>query len=451
VSTTKSFIYAVPLVLLLATAVFELGLSKWVDKLPVSLYASSSVLMAVAAGALLVFKRANTIYPHSLRPHRAVVGGIAFYWLASWIGCFYGPVQGAIAMAIFTVNIVQLWIAMLLLERFPARLQQKIVFLAGLLSLSVMLSLGGISFINGSPIALSSGTREGYAATPYADYNTYTYGLILSSMLVLSSARFGREMSARFVVAMLGLCAVLCGFGLVSGSRRTLTIVVPFLLLYLGVTILKRGLIKGGGAILVSIMMVLVVGFVFINGNTFDRFANRMELDFVDMLKVKAWRATGVFTGEYGSGSERTERWATALDVYKDYNFGEMLYGRGTRSFYEDPQINPTAGERDHPHNWALSALLEGGVLKLGLLGGVVATIYGRVFFGRRYCYGVAGRYAIVSLLALWFVYASISGVEFFASRHLLVTLFLFFCLSNWTVIQSRSRILEEGTQSSQI
>jgi hypothetical protein len=89
-------------------------------------------------------------------------------------------------------------------------------------------------------------------------------------------------------------------------------------------------------------------------------------------------RALGFLTGRYNDAGSRTTRWSQALNIADEYSVIEIAFGRGTRSYYAAPEFMRSDGSQDTPHNFLLAAAF---------------TVY-------------------------WIVTASISGEEFFGSKH---------------------------------
>ncbi len=131
--------------------------------------------------------------------------------------------------------------------------------------------------------------------------------------------------------------------------------------------------------------------------------ANRME------------RGVGFLTGERADITSRLWRWEAAWDVMGEFSWPELLVGRGTRSFESESKLQYT-----YPHNFLLSALLEGGVLKLLVLVAFVVVWMRHVL---RACCGSSFWWANFLLVSngLWLATVTISSAEFFSSKQFLL------------------------------
>jgi len=147
-------------------------------------------------------------------------------------------------------------------------------------------------------------------------------------------------------------------------------------------------------------------------------FGHLDRLAFIDVNK-RISRGLGFFTGYYAE-TDRMERWRKASNIAGEYSVAELFWGRGTRSYFCEPEFTRSDGRRDSPHNFLFSALLEGGVIKLVVLLFFMAIWLRHIFLLTRESNIWIGNFLMVSN-CLWIVTVLISGEEFFYSKQFLL------------------------------
>jgi hypothetical protein len=409
-----------------ATALFETDLQLFVELFGVSLFVLSGLALIITTGFAVTVGRLPLRGARFVREHQALLLLYGGYWSLAWIGASYTSFLDAGSVVV----IQYLWYTALAVTSFfvlletPPRLRRRLLMATGILVVTLLSYLSLRAVVTGELLNRVVAERGTFRFGVFRDYNTFAYALLLGVLLAMLGRDRNRLPSALAGALYTVLVVVVVVFGTLAGSRRTLVIFapialgIPFLLL----TARRPSLIPKSAAVL-----ALILGGLWLGLSTTRVLDDSPALDPERLRGVESSvvRATGFLTGEYDDVSSRTLRWEAASELNQEYSVPEYVLGRGTRSFYSDHRFLRLDGWNDTPHNFLLSAMLEGGAVRLVVLLLFIAVWV--VSLGRevpKQTFWLASFLMVATLT--WILNASISGEEFFGSRHFLVILLVY-------------------------
>jgi hypothetical protein len=411
-----------------SSAIFEIGFAHFVKRFGLSLYRLFGILFLGSSLFYAVVVKKGSLSGRSFfQDHKVLFLLYILYWLITYFGVLYSPVaeRGLLislryswytALALFTVFVI---------FDFSANQRKLLFLLIGVLSLLILSYFSSTTLITGVPVNILAEQEGRFTLSVFSDYNVFTYSLILSICLVFIGTRDAYS-NISILKLLLYVVFLLCvmAVGVASGSRRSImlygpiAIMTPFFLL--GLRSVRRFAWAGIFSILTFgflTLFVLSLANPEIIGETL--LGNLEERALTDLNKRVA-RGFGFLTGYHRDISTRTHRWDKALNVADEYSLKELLVGRGTRSYFAEPEFVRPDGSRDSPHNFVLAALLEGGVLKLFFLLLFITVWLRHIFLTCLHSSFWFANFLIVSNL-LWMTSVLISGTEFFYSKQFLL------------------------------
>jgi hypothetical protein len=404
---------------------FEAGLDFFVDRLGVTLFVLCGLSFALLFGVRVLTGGLRLRAAGLLDRHQVLIGSYLLYWLISWLGVLTTPWNAqsaalvAVAQYAWYTGLALLTIATLRTMPRPTRV--RILRWAGALSGCVLLWFSASAVVTGEAVSATLRSDGSFSVGAFRDYNVFALSLLLSVMLAFCRNDFPAERPGRLMLLLyMALVAAAALLGTAAGSRRTLLIYLPIALvmplLQLTVRWGARGWLRWAGAVTaLGGAAVLAAVVVAERMPTLD-----VEAQVVEATVSRVDRALGFFTGEYSDIGSRTVRWQRAMGVADEYSPVELLVGRGTRSFLGAPEFMRPDGSADTPHNFLLTALLEGGIAKLLVL----------LVFVLAWCVHVAEQCReqgfwqtnfLIAATLLWITTSLISGDEFFWSRHFML------------------------------
>jgi len=434
-----------------SSAIFEIGFTYFIEKLGFSLFRLfGALLICSSVFYILVIRKGKLPGRLFFRNHKVLIFLYIAYWLIAWFGILYSSnadIGLLISLQYFWYTLLALLTIFVLFD-FSVEKRMLLFFLTGLLSLLIMSYFSTTAFISGVPVSVLAEQKGRFSLSLFHDYNVFTYSLLLGILLIFIYAKNNySNVSVQKLFFYVALIVGVMILGVTSGSRRTIMIycpvavITPFFLLGLRSLgrFVKSIVFSATIFILLTISALYWINPEAVTDTTLERLGSRGYVDIVKRIN----RGLGFITGYYDD-TARIIRWERAWHLAGEYSLGELLIGRGTRSYFAEPDFIRPDGSRDSPHNFLLSALLEGGVLKLFVLVLFVTVwLYHLLLICRDSSFWLAN-FLIVSNI-LWIISALISGSEFFYSKQFLL-IFIVYAVF-WNDVEQRN-LVENSTPS---
>lgn len=410
-----------------SSAIFEIGFTYFIQRLGFSLFRLFGVLLICNTLFYQLVIRGGKLRGRLfLQTHKSLVFTYVIYWLISWLGILYSSDADRgflICLQYFWYTVLAVLTLIVLLD-FRMRERKTIFLCIGLSAALIMFYFSALALISGVPFSILAERQGRFSLSIFHDYNVFTYSLLLSVLLIFTGV--GKDYSHISFFELLGYCILILGItslGVISGSRRTTVLYCPIALMtpffLLGVRSIGRLFRKVFPfVVLMTIVFIAALNWSYSEVTTETFFGHLDRLALMDLNK-RISRGLGFFTGYY-TETDRMERWRKAWDIAGEYSVTELLWGRGTRSYFSESEFTRSDGSRDSPHNFLLSALLEGGVIKvIVLVSFVVIWLYHVVLLTKDSNIWI-GNFLVVSN-CLWILTVLISGEEFFYSKQFLL------------------------------
>jgi hypothetical protein len=296
--------------------------------------------------------------------NRGVLVLLSAYFCIDLLGIMYSEVPAA-AVENYKSHAVMAVISILIIILFKSKRDIYRIFIA-IGFASVTISAWSIyTYLNSGSLIYSN------RVSMFNDYNVFGTQIIIGTgilLLILIRSSLNRLISIPLavLVAVTDITVIL-----LTGSRRSilLMIAVAFIISLYFVT----GLIKTKRLIPVIIGLIVfsACGFYVLN-TAMDEF---MKFDSRNGLTLTERYSTLYNADGYDS---RLTRWNIALEEFGTYDLPEVLFGKGTGyDKYLYSRLYST--ESDYPHNTFLSDMLNGGLLKLGIMTSMCWLIFKQV------------------------------------------------------------------------
>lgn len=411
-----------------SSSLFEVGLGFFIERLGVSLFVLFGVLL-FGGFAMYLAAGGSTYGVRFYRAHSLPLLLYGLYWLVSWAGVLYsGDLHsGLLATAQYTWYTALAFATISLWGLYSIRQRTMIVTAIGLVSLAVLLGFSLYPIVTGG-FRVSSAQTERFTVSVFRDYNVFTLSLLFSAAVLLmgwkAEQRLPRLADTSVYIGLVVLCVLL---GILAGSRRSIVLYGPVALFVPMFALLRtrwRRLLLF--LPLLALLLVPVVALVR-NPELITRIqAPGLDDSAVTVTLNRMQRALQLFESGALDTSTRTLRWEEAVSIAQEYGPLEVLVGRGTRAFYAEPEFIRWGGGKDHPHNFALAALLEGGVIKLALILAFLFAWYRTIWRVSRSHLSFWFVNFVLSANLIYLISVTISSEEFFGSRHFLTIVVLY-------------------------
>ncbi|MFZ5919280.1 MAG: O-antigen ligase family protein [Chloroflexota bacterium] len=431
------------LVALWSSALFESGLTFFAQRMGITVFRLSGGLF-LASAVLLFLGKARPVGLTFFKRHTLLLLLYACYWLIAWVGALYSPATGVAWVAVTE----QVWyaaltvVSILVLNLFSLSERRHILALAGLAALLVLAYFSAIILITGiDPVA-----RSQFGISAFRDYNVFSRSLLFGALLLfLAKDTFAHVSTVRFL-AYAGLIALITTVAVFSGSRRAIAAYSPIAVGVPLILLLARSPRRFLCVLACGVMLALA-GWGLFEADVIHRQAivealeARLGKTAVEQLDNRIERGLGFVTGERADIDSRLWRWQAAWRILNNYPWQKLGVGGGTRSFEQEASLEYT-----YPHNFLLSAMLEGGILKLGVLLLFIAVWTRQVLLGAfRQSFWLANFLLVAS--AVWLVTVSISTEEFFSSRQFLLILVVYAAFWQHSATNKRLNPTERPSQ----
>lgn len=423
-----------------SSLIFEIGLSYFIDNLGVTLFnIFTALLFIVFTFSLLTKKIRLEIKVNKVMKRIFLI--YIIYWIVSAIGLLYTPekltaFKDVLSYMEYTVI---LFITIIYFNNVSYKENVFTIRVIGWLSFLTLLFLTLFTLSTGTALnSLSEKNR--FSISPFDDYNVFVYSLILSVLLIFINRKSKEKEILKYSVLMLLIILV----GVLSGSRRSITmygpisLLIPFILLWLKgryVSVLK---------IVIPLSIVIIIGFNLIANinivaiNNFFNLPMQAALD----LEQRFDRGTSFVKNTEIDTSSRSGRWKDSTELIYKFNLKEVLIGKGTRSYFAEDVFIREGGGKDSPHNFLLSAFIEGGILKTTLIVLFIIIFILNIIYVNKIGDFWTSVFLIVAF-STWVLTTLISGLEFFYSKQ-----FILILLVNYFAYMERSESLNEIKKS---
>lgn len=258
-----------------------------------------------------------------------------------------------------------------------------------------------------------------FTISPFHDYNMYILMLSFSLIMLFFDLNTTRTKIFLFYLFIFILFVI----AIFVGSRRSIVLYLPMLLLFSLSFHKSKNFLKFSflALLLFSSTVYLIIDIDLTGDVKIQNIQDRVD------------RGLSVFDRDSETTGTRVERWKSAVDIMHEKNSYNLFIGLGQRSFYSYPEYIRPDGGKDYPHNFVLTALFEGGVLKLISLLMILFVLFILSFSLHKKI-----RWFFISFILLWLITVSISGEEFFMSKQIYLLFALLAVYQNFHVQKKR-------------
>lgn len=354
------------------------------------------------------------------------------YWGYSWFGLLYTPAFSDAFLSVAQYMWYSLVFAgsFLLIQRYSYDEKLGIFKNIGLISISVLMAFTIYSVVTGVSVNRILFQAGRFSISPFNDYNVFVYSLILGVALLFVKTNENTDSIFKQVKSFIFAIVFVAIIGILSGSRRAIIMYAPIALTMPLFLLIKRKRIGIRTCIKAAAILMLFFILMLFIGSNLDKILSPFGLEegIISDINKRITRSLSFFKLNRSLLKERMDRWIASGNVLKKYSFQELIFGRGTRSFYSEAEFIRPGGGKDSPHNFMFSAMLEGGIIKLFIILLLNISMIPHLFKDlKNYGFGAANFYLIGYVL--WLITVMMSGEEFFYSRQILLILFVYFSL----------------------
>ncbi len=244
----------------------------------------------------------------------------------------------------------------------------------------------------------------------FRDYNMMVVSLLSSLFLFMIK----RKSNVKNYIIFLIFIVIIIVLGVYSGSRRSIIVYFPIAISVSFYFIIGFNFQKFIKSFLV-ILCGLIIMITLVYSVDQDKMMNQLDNQY-SALESRFNRGVGLITGDYDDTSSRTERWENAMIVYNNSTIVELFIGKGHRSYFNNELFIREDGSRDSPHNFILSELIQGGIVKIFILG-IFLFILIVDYKRNKNHIDLWSKVYINSFLLIWSATVFISGLGFLTSK----------------------------------
>jgi len=295
----------------------------------------------------------------------------------------------------------------------------KFLQLIGTFSLFFLLFMTIFKFMNNySFLSLLSG-KTWFDISLFSDRNVFIEVLLYSFLfLVFKDLSIKKNL---FFIYSLGLLFLILIIGILTGSRRVF--VEVFLFIFFIFTFYKNSRYK--------FYLFLLIGIFLVGMNI-----KKLDINISDYMNQSSsiGRSLSLITGDKSKTSNlRTIEREIAFNTINSFNIYQILFGYGTSSYFY-------FYKNDYPHNFVLSVLIEGGILKFFILSVYLFYVIFNYVKYRNYLYNYE-KFLIISLFFIYLLTRSISNQEFINSKLLLFFTSIYIYFFNESIKRKKEKI----------
>lgn len=416
--------YVVPpsIVTVVAASLFEVGGGGVGTPFGITMFATGSVAILVLV-LLLGISGSFVGQQVVLRAGRGVfVTSLVLYLVLTWVGVIYSddPQSGLLFSLRSSWYALIFALVCLLMQHYEFRTRLLLLAAAGAIALAMLSWLIVSELQTMSRMSLLELRIYRTGRSGIGDYNVLTLNCMMAAMLALMGAMLPRCASFAIVkwfivVIFIGVLALISMGGTFFGSRRAILYALT-ILAGMSLAPIRRSI---AGAVMVGVLVVAGAAWLYLAGEEVAEVLldQAAESGASDTATLK--RGLGFLSGGHTETDSRLARWSYAADKIDQLSFGELLIGTGTKAIYTDPRFAAAGTGTDHPHNFLLTALLDGGIARVSVIflmlvgwGGIVVAHMKRPLFISTFFIGGS---------ALWMMGTSISYDDLLGSRTFLL------------------------------
>ena len=342
------YILSVIIVTFLVFGIIELGVQYFLNKFGFTFFMLFSFVFIFVSTIVILNKKIM-----KFSKFESTTGLIlSVYILYSLIGVVFTPETSDALMKV-TKQIY--WFVMFImliqiLKLIDVKAERNIYILSGLISFIVLSTMTYFNFIeNYSLIDLLS--SRWFSISVFNDRNvfitTLLYSLLIFSLFLLKD----RNKSKLYVITFFILLVFITLIGILTGSKRIIVLTFIVLLLYFFIFKVNRKLIM----FLLVTSLLIVTTYTDFNNYTSESSSIGRSLSLS-------------MNNDLSSNNARFERFELSINVMNEFSILDTLIGRGT-SYYKSYLV-------DYPHNFIISAYIEGGLIKVFILFVLIFSIF---------------------------------------------------------------------------
>lgn len=403
------------LVVVWSSALFELGWMVFIDAIGVSLFIiSATTLVSIIFFSLLACPKKLVLRTVTL--DSGLLGVTVLYISYSALTLIWTPSiqEGKMATLELAWYFAVLLFSVAAFSWVDESKRKNTVRAIGYVSLVFLFSGIAFSYIS------QDGDGADYSFSLFKDYNIFNQALLLSASAVFVDIQ--RKKSFIPIATYIFFAVLILAIGVSSGSRRAIMLYGPIFIFFPLFLSIVRCDIKFTAKFCSAIFLLGVLITAFAMGTDIG---SKISVDSAPRLE----RAFGFITGEYDQNN-RVSRWESSLELYGEYSVGEKFFGQGMRAYLADERFIRQDGSADSPHNFLLTALLEGGVFKVFILITILVLMAIKLFYVvSKYDFWFAN-FILVNFM-IWFVSVSISAQGFFDGKIIFIIFFFLLAKSN--------------------
>jgi len=343
---------------------------------------------------------------------------IIIYIFLSFIGCLYSSekYQSVKEMIILSYYLFALLISIFSVNLINENKKNQILKNIGIISYSILILMVILQFFNIAIFNELIIVNNVKYFSPFSDYNIFIYSFLISICLILSNIQNNKYY---FIFYFLNfLIAVI--FVFLSGSRRSIFYLLIYLFFFSKFITIKK--LKLLVYLLIISIIIFMILFYFCDIEIDAGLNNNYNNIYISKIN----RIISFLFGESKISGERVYRWIKSINIIRRFDFSQSIMGLGTRSYYTLPEFIRPNGGRDYPHNFILSAFIEGGISKTVLV--LIIALYPLInLMYKKDFNNEKKRSSVIFLYLLWLIQVFISGDEFFNSKQIFLLYFIIF------------------------
>jgi hypothetical protein len=410
------------LILFWVLGLIEVGIDYFLNIFGITMFMGMSALL-IPFGFLYLLYYGFKIN----RTEKNIILILILYLVYTTVGVLYTtePVEAIIRLAKQLYWFILFIISIRILKDFSIDKQYRFIYLVGLLSFSILLFMTIFRFTSNYNISNLSSLRW-FSISLFTDRNVYIevflYSIYLVGLYLLDLRR--KYWKVNYLLFFTGI-AIIFFLGILVGSRRVFIFMFIF-------GILLISIIKNTRRPFIYFIIIITLAMTLkgVNLNILDQFKSNNS---------SIGRSLSVLTSMPGPPNSRDVIYKTAIGKISNFNILEVFIGQGTTSY--------KSYTNDSPHNFILTAILEGGLFKIIILFSFIILIF---YYVKRYSIYLKRHeifYIVISFVSYIFP-RLISNEEFYDTRILLLLVMSFFIIFNKGWIQVVSATLNDSPKN---
>lgn len=371
---------------------FEQGLSYFSSEYGITLSSISSFIIIIVS--LIYFNKNIFRFPFFL-----FLIVIIIYWTYSLFNCLYSnSMYDGIYSVIQGFYYILLTVSLYILINLSKQKITTIIRFSGISSFLILLYFTFYQQYTGKLIRSPDFVGK-FSFSPFEDYNMFILMLFFSVLFTF----YDKKVNLKSLFLFLSMVLITITLAFLVGSRRSIVLYTPIVLLYLFKNISRTKLFIS--VLIIPVFFILLISTL-----------NKVNINDKNYKSLETYinRSLSFFTDTSSATDSRTERWSHVTNKFENSNLMFFVTGFGQRSFFHDRNFIRSDGSKDNPHNFLLTALYEGGLPKVFI---ICVLLFILLIYLNESKLKIKIFYIIFILLYL--ITVSMSGSEFFTSKHI--------------------------------